>query len=50
MCGLKMRAGAFLDALANAMGAKPKVVKRFIEALEKVLVKELKEQGGRRLQ
>ena len=40
-----MRAGAFLDALANAMGAKPKVVKRFIEALEKVLVKELKETG-----
>ena len=42
-----MRAGAFLDALAVAMGgAKPKVVKRYIEALEKVLVKELKETGS----
>ena len=44
-----MRAGAFLDALANAMGAKPKVVKRFIEALEKVLVKELKETGSAKI-
>ena len=41
-----MRAGAFLNALASAMGGvKPKVVKRCIEALEKVLVKELKEVG-----
>ena len=41
-----MRAGAFVDALASAMGGvKPKVVKSYIEALEKVLVKELKETG-----
>ena len=38
-----------LDALANAMGAKPKVVKRFVEALEKVLVKELKETGSAKI-
>ena len=33
-----------MDALAVAMGGvKPKVVKRYVEALEKALVKELKE-------
>ena len=45
-----MRAGAFLDALAVAMGGvRPKVVKRFIEALEKVVVKELKETGSAKI-
>ena len=39
-----------MDALANAMGGvKPKVVKRYIEALEKVLVKELKESGAAKI-
>ena len=45
-----MRARAVLDALAIAMGGvKPKVVKRYIEALEKVLVKELKETGSAKI-
>ena len=36
-----------MDALAVPMGGvKPKVVKRYVEALEKVLVKELKESGS----
>ena len=39
-----------MDALANAMGGvKPKVVKRYIEALEKVLVKELQQTGAAKI-
>ena len=41
-----MRGGAVWDALASAMGGvKPKIAKRYMEALERVLVKQLKETG-----
>ena len=45
-----MRAGAFWDALASAMGGvKPKIAKRYMEALERVLVKQLKETGSAKI-